>query len=514
MICDIFDQGNEYKGIIEYLVSLKTHQGMATILKGDPDLTKSLIKSIEREWKFTTGVIAFKESDIPLEQKIEIIKKFEETFLPGLDKYQFNILWIQHLEKGRLELHWLVPRIELTSGKSLSIYTHKIDFKKKDLFQSYFDAKYDFVSAKASKNLLSRMPRNWKQNNEREYFSEVIHRLVMTQVIKGNIKNRRDLFSYLRSSGFKITNIVKTFISVQNPRNVLENIKLKGPYYSEKFTSIEAVLEFIKIDREMIVLKSKSNDNELRQISRNDLNALSDELDFEIEKHAKINREKYPNLAFDDIQNDSYHTIKKKEKNNGKKYKLHGRTNLPGRREVQPNRRVNTESKRYSNAEYRDNRAKQYDYKIAEQAHRNRRRRKARRKIYKKLGSYFESFLDQTFATLRRKILAYRDIEMERHESKLLYEKQESDELIESIDEDKLHKEILDENNSELANLDETKISLSDLIEDKSPELFDGKEEEIISNDKVDQIITKNNLEDTLDKKKKPKKKKRNRRKI
>ena len=41
------------------------------------------------------------------EQK-EIINAFRKSFLPALDKENFNDLWVAHRDKGRLELHFVV----------------------------------------------------------------------------------------------------------------------------------------------------------------------------------------------------------------------------------------------------------------------------------------------------------------------------------------------------------------------------------------------------------------------
>ncbi|MEC4460013.1 relaxase/mobilization nuclease domain-containing protein, partial [Klebsiella pneumoniae] len=42
--------------------------------------------------------------------------------LPGLDKDQYSILWVEHTDKGRLELNFLIPNTELLTGKRLQPY--------------------------------------------------------------------------------------------------------------------------------------------------------------------------------------------------------------------------------------------------------------------------------------------------------------------------------------------------------------------------------------------------------
>jgi hypothetical protein len=48
-------------------------------------------------------------------------------FIPGLDKDQYQILWVQHQDKvnqdtgeTRLELNFVIPNVELSTGKRYS----------------------------------------------------------------------------------------------------------------------------------------------------------------------------------------------------------------------------------------------------------------------------------------------------------------------------------------------------------------------------------------------------------
>ncbi|MGK3325838.1 hypothetical protein ACSLPB_29600, partial [Escherichia coli] len=42
--------------------------------------------------------------------------------LPGLEKNQYSILWVEHQDKGRLELNFVIPNMELQTGKRLQPY--------------------------------------------------------------------------------------------------------------------------------------------------------------------------------------------------------------------------------------------------------------------------------------------------------------------------------------------------------------------------------------------------------
>ncbi|MBT2975942.1 relaxase/mobilization nuclease domain-containing protein, partial [Vibrio anguillarum] len=59
--------------------------------------------------------------------KDKIMSSFEKALLPGLDADQYSCLWVEHRDKGRLELNFVVPNVELLSGKRLQPYFEKAD---------------------------------------------------------------------------------------------------------------------------------------------------------------------------------------------------------------------------------------------------------------------------------------------------------------------------------------------------------------------------------------------------
>ena len=56
------------------------------------------------------------------------MQSFEETLLAGLDKEQKQHHLIEHVDKGRLELNFIIPKIDLNSGKGKwNPYFDKVD---------------------------------------------------------------------------------------------------------------------------------------------------------------------------------------------------------------------------------------------------------------------------------------------------------------------------------------------------------------------------------------------------
>lgn len=64
------------------------------VLRGDPALTRALIDSIDRRWKFTAGVLSWHPDDkVSEEKEQEVMDAFEEVAFAGLAPDQRNILW-------------------------------------------------------------------------------------------------------------------------------------------------------------------------------------------------------------------------------------------------------------------------------------------------------------------------------------------------------------------------------------------------------------------------------------
>ena len=91
------------------------------VLRGDPAMTRALVDSIERRWKFTSGVLSWHPDDkVSEEQEEEVMDAFEQVAFAGLEADQRNILWVRHTHAGHHELHFLIPRLELSSGKDFN----------------------------------------------------------------------------------------------------------------------------------------------------------------------------------------------------------------------------------------------------------------------------------------------------------------------------------------------------------------------------------------------------------
>ncbi|MFN2910828.1 nuclease, partial [Escherichia coli] len=80
----------------------------ATVLQGKPEGVRELIDASPYARRYTSGVLSLAAAEPPPGQREQILASFERVLLPGLDKDQYSILWVEHPAKGRLELNFLI----------------------------------------------------------------------------------------------------------------------------------------------------------------------------------------------------------------------------------------------------------------------------------------------------------------------------------------------------------------------------------------------------------------------
>lgn len=114
------------------------------MLRGSPEQTEALIDGSQYAKRYTSGVLSFQESQISEKAKREIMDSFEKALMPGLDADQYDCLWVEHADKGRVELNFVIPNVELTSGKRLQPYYDRADRPRVDAWKTVTNARYNF----------------------------------------------------------------------------------------------------------------------------------------------------------------------------------------------------------------------------------------------------------------------------------------------------------------------------------------------------------------------------------
>lgn len=222
---------------VDYLLNERQEAKTARTLKGDPQLTKDIIRSIERKQKVCVGVLSFEEKNIPEADKHKLMEEFEKTLLPGMQG-RYNVLWVEHTDKGRLELNFVIPKVELETGKALNPYYHKADMHRMEAFEQVHNLERGWSNPQNPDKARS-IDTDKKQvylAQDYERLNETLHNLVAN----GSIQNRTQLIEVLEASKINITRQSKDSISVKLPEAKKAH-RLKGGIYAEQFTSVESL---------------------------------------------------------------------------------------------------------------------------------------------------------------------------------------------------------------------------------------------------------------------------------
>ena len=243
MIVDFFRHGSGLsKGCLDYLLGEDREREHAQVLSGDVELTAQLIDSSPFAKKYTSGCLSFYEHDLSDQDKQQIMQNFEQCLFPGLEKDQYQILWVQHQDKvnqdtgqTRLELNFVIPNVELSTGKRLQPFYAPVDLDRVDLFKKITNTQhrlYDPDDPEHRQLFLNKknLPKDIKD------FKAQLHQRIYRAVANGEVADRQELVQWLESNQINVTRQVKNSISIENPyEGAKRPIRLEGEIYEQGF---------------------------------------------------------------------------------------------------------------------------------------------------------------------------------------------------------------------------------------------------------------------------------------
>jgi len=242
MIVKFFTNGTGgSKGVFDYLLKDKEQPDGkrlgAEVLRGDIDNQAMLIDSLDFKQKYTSGCLSFTESadQVTQAQKEQLMDSFEETIRAGLGVDRVSVSWIEHRDKGRLELNFVYANVDLEHGRAFQPYVHNVDKRRVNAWKDIQNIEHGFTDPNdpANKRLMAQrdnLPRDVKE--ARQAITEGLTALVE----EGAITSRADVVQSLTDSGFEIARQTDKAISIKNPDpESKRNIRLTGRLYERDF---------------------------------------------------------------------------------------------------------------------------------------------------------------------------------------------------------------------------------------------------------------------------------------
>lgn len=229
----------------------------AEILEGDPDQFIALCESLTFKNTYTTSVMSFTNEetaqiDATPGLKEKLIEEMRDFAYAGFKNDDSKLMFVtQHTHTGRLELNYLIPRVNVESGKYFNPYPPNYSGKRgpgnNQDFLKHNDSFIDYVCSKY--NLQNpRDPAYAREIKIAPFDPEAadkktINELIGLKIVSGEVKSRADIVDVLKKQGGTITRLGKDYISVKFAENS-KAIRLRGGVYGdESFAEIRAGFE-------------------------------------------------------------------------------------------------------------------------------------------------------------------------------------------------------------------------------------------------------------------------------
>ena len=184
-------------------------------------------------------MLSFAIEDAPTEdQQHEAMDAFEAFAFAGLDRERWDITWVrhQHTEGGRVELHFVTPRMELTSGRALNIappgWERSYATLRDALNITHGWARPDDPERARDRGF--RPP--WEKAGFRlKEGREAVHGYLAALIERGGIRDRAEMVQTLTEAGLEVTRQGKDYLTLRDPQTD-ERLRLRGRVYGEGWT--------------------------------------------------------------------------------------------------------------------------------------------------------------------------------------------------------------------------------------------------------------------------------------
>lgn len=248
MIVKFFKNGNTKNksfstggnGVKDYLLNERVEQGTARVLQGDPNETTEIINGLGYSTIYTAGCLSFDKDEsqrVTQPLKETLMNDFERALFGDFDKTRISGYWVEHTDKDRLELNFVYASVDLETGKALPVYFHQNDKHRINDFKDLANLKYGLsdpnaLEHKATTSISNRLPKDKKELKQaiNDYLTQ------RATAYNSDLKTHDDIKKALVNDlGLEITRTTKTAISIKDPNNGKQPIRLTGVFYEQQY---------------------------------------------------------------------------------------------------------------------------------------------------------------------------------------------------------------------------------------------------------------------------------------
>ncbi|MDC7945215.1 hypothetical protein, partial [Raoultella ornithinolytica] len=186
---------------------------------------------------YIAGVLSFEEANISDAEKFKIIDDFENTAFAGVpQEFRPPVMWVEHLDKGRLELNYLTFNA-LTTGRAFTVFLDERDRRLFNDFSEIINYEQNLSSPFDDFTNMQKIrmaePPGKTLPAPKKALVEGLNNRLCSLILERKITNKAELITYLKEKeGFKINRIAKNTVSIITDLDDTP-IRLKGDIYQD-----------------------------------------------------------------------------------------------------------------------------------------------------------------------------------------------------------------------------------------------------------------------------------------
>jgi hypothetical protein len=250
--------GGSGRRAVEYPLNERDHEGELRenppeLLRGDPEVTAELIDSLEFAQKYTSGVLSFTPDEAARlerepELRLQLIDSFERDFLaPGMDTDRLAIVWTQHRDHNRTELHFTVANVDLETGKRFPAYYDRADRTRLASWQDVQNLSRGLDDPRAPERQRAARHETGLPKDKAQ-LAEALEKLVGQKCVRGELEDRKAIVQFIEAKGLKVGRQGKDYITVICGEGKNDRFRLKGALFHEAYGIDRAVRAGVERD--------------------------------------------------------------------------------------------------------------------------------------------------------------------------------------------------------------------------------------------------------------------------
>lgn len=230
---------------LSYLLADKDHtkelrENPPELLRGDPETAATLIDSLTFAQRYTSGVLSFTEDDAVLlehfpEVRFELIDSFERKFLvPGMDPNRLSMVWIQHRDHDRTELHFVVANVDLETGKRFPAYFDRADRTRLASWQDVENLSRGMDDPRDPDRRRA-IDHAKKLPQDKADLAAALEKMIAQKCGRGELEDRAAIVEFIRAKSLEVGRQGKDYITVLCGDGKNDRFRLKGELFSENY---------------------------------------------------------------------------------------------------------------------------------------------------------------------------------------------------------------------------------------------------------------------------------------